>query len=450
MIKAHASELLDAAPDAMIIADSRGTIIYANHHTATLFGYRSEELVGERVEMLLPERFRKDHPALRAGYAQNPRLRPMGANRRLYGRHRNGSEILVEIRLSALQTEDGLLVLSTIRDITARGDLPLKTGLVVRGDPAKTERQAQKDDLFEARERAQGTLNSIGDAVVSIDLAGNVNYLNPSAEKMTGWSRTDATGRPLQEVLTITEDNGRKSAPVPLQSSNRTINIGSAAASGILTRRDGSEVAIEHSSAPMKNDDGDVIGAVIVLRDVSVARAITEKLAYAAHHDALTGLPNRLLLESRVTQAIALATRHNCEAAVLFLDLDGFKLINDTFGHAVGDQLLESVARLLQQCVRSTDTVGRFGGDEFVVLLSEISRPSDAVLFAEKILHALSAPHSVAQHSLVVTASIGMGLYPHDGNDPQTLLRNADDAMFHAKRHGGNTYRLWSRSGKYA
>ncbi len=247
MIKAHASALLDGAPDAMIIADSRGTIIYANHHSATLFGYSSNELVGQHVEMLLPERFRKGHPALRAEYAQNPRLRPMGENRQLYGRHRNGSEIQVEIRLSALQTEEGLLVLSTIRDITSRGDLPLKTSLVVRGDQLNTEGQVQKDDLFEARERALGTLNSISDAVISTDLAGSVNYLNSTAEKMTGWSRADATGRTLQEVLTITEDNGRKSTLVPPGPATQTMDIGSAAASGVLTRRDGAQVAIEHS-----------------------------------------------------------------------------------------------------------------------------------------------------------------------------------------------------------
>jgi diguanylate cyclase (GGDEF)-like protein/PAS domain S-box-containing protein len=293
-------------------------------------------------------------------------------------------------------------------------------------------------------------LNSIGDAVISIDPAGNVSYLNPIAEKITGWSQADATGRPLQEVLTITDDNGRVTVLAPPQSATETIDIETAAASGILTRREGSEIAIEHSFAPMRNDDGDVIGAVVVIRDVSVARAITEKLAYAAHHDALTGLPNRVLLVSRLTQAIALAGRHNCEAAVLFLDLDAFKLVNDTLGHAVGDRLLESVARLLQQCVRSTDTVSRFGGDEFVVLLSELSRPGDAVVFAERILSALQVPHSVDQHSLMVTASIGIALYPHDGIDPQTLLRNADDAMFHAKVPGGNTYQLWSRSRKYA
>jgi diguanylate cyclase (GGDEF)-like protein/PAS domain S-box-containing protein len=450
VLTSYADQLLDVAPDAMIIVDSNGTIIYANHHAAKLFGYHSDELIGERMEMLVPERFRTTHQGQRASYSLNPRLRSMGENQQLYARHRNGSEFQVEIRLSGLQTADGLLVLSTIRDVTARGDLLLKAGLMVKSNQAKAKRQDQAHGLFEATEHAQAALHSIGDAVISIDPAGNVIYVNPIAEKMMGWSRADATGRPLREVLTITDDDGRKSVLPPPRSATEALNFESAAASEILTRRDGSEIAIEHSFAPMQNDDGDTIGAVIVIRDVSAARAIAQKLAYAAHHDALTGLPNRVLLESRLTQAIALASRHNCEAAVLFLDLDAFKLVNDTLGHAVGDRLLESVARLLQQCVRSTDTVSRFGGDEFVVLLSELSRPGDAVVFAQRILRALQVPHSVDQHKLMVTASIGIALYPHDGVDPQTLLRNADAAMFQAKDPGGNTYQLWNRSRKSA
>jgi diguanylate cyclase (GGDEF)-like protein/PAS domain S-box-containing protein len=445
-ITEYARELLDAAPDAMIIADSCGTIIYANDQTEVLFGYIHGALLGKQIEMLLPERFRTAHPGLRDSYAHNPRLRLMGENRELYAQHQDGSEFRVEIRLSALQTDEGLLISSTIRDISARGDLSLKTRLLIQ--PADSERPGQAGELLEARERAQGTLNSIGDAVISTDLAGNVSYLNPVAEKLTGWSLADATGRPLQEVLTIINDS--ETAPMlSLQSALAEIGIVNTSASGILSRRDGAEFAIEHSAAPMQDDGGEDIGAVMVFRDVSVARAITQKLAYAVHHDALTGLPNRLLLDSRLTQALALARRHNHAVAVLFLDLDGFKLVNDTLGHPVGDRLLESVARLLQRCVRSTDTVSRYGGDEFVVLLSEISLPADAVIFAEKILDALRMPHTIDAHTLLVTASIGIGFFPHDGNDPQTLLRNADDAMFEAKRPGGNTYQLWSRSGKY-
>ncbi|MGA2398019.1 MAG: diguanylate cyclase [Steroidobacteraceae bacterium] len=447
-IKGYANALLDAAPDAMVISDSRGAIIYANQHAATLFGYLNEELIGEQVEKLLPERFRAAHPALRVAYARSPRLRPMGESRQLFARHRNGAEIQVEIRLSTLQTEDGLLVLSTIRDATGHRDLPLKTGLLIQDERVETESQGQTGDLSEARERDQILLNSIGDAVISVDAAGDVTYLNPIAEKMTGWSREDATGRALQEVLIITDDHGRKSVLDPVQSA-RGLNVDSAAASGILIRRDGSRFAVEHSSAPMRNDDGELIGAVMVFRDVSVVRAITQKFAHAAHHDSLTGLPNRLLLESRLTQAIDLAHRHNCEAALLFLDLDGFKLVNDTLGHPVGDRLLRSVAGALQGCVRSTDTVSRFGGDEFVVLLSEISGQADAAQVAEKILGVLRAHHSVDEPGLRITASVGIALYPHDGIDPQTLLRNADDAMFLAKRAGGNGYRRWSGSVKY-
>jgi len=416
LIRGYAHELLDAAPDAMIIADACGKIIYANQHTEVLFGYFGGELIGKQIEMLLPERFRIAHPDLRVSYAHNPRLRPMGENVELYALHRNGSEFRVEIRLSS--------------------------------GPVVAERPGQADELFEARERAQGTLNSIGDAVISTDPAGNVSYLNPVAEKLTGWSRADATGRPLQEILTIINDRESEHM-LTLQSALVEIGAASASASGILTRRDGTEFAVEHSAAPMQDDGGSIIGVVMVFRDVSAARAITQKLAYAAHHDALTGLPNRLLLEFRLTQALALARRHNRAIAVLFLDLDGFKLINDSLGHPVGDCLLLSVARLLQRCVRSGDTVSRFGGDEFVVLLSEISRPADAVVFAQKILDALRMPHTIHEHSLLVTASIGIGLFPYDGNDPQTLLRNADDAMFDAKRPGGNSYQLWSRSGKY-
>jgi diguanylate cyclase (GGDEF)-like protein/PAS domain S-box-containing protein len=449
LIAGYASELLDAAPDAMIIADTHGMIIYANDQTGALFGYSRSELIGKQIEMLLPERYRTSHPGLRVSYAHNPRLRPMGEDLELYAQHRSGSEFRVEIRLSALQTAEGLVISSTIRDITARGNLALNTRLMIQSDPAKAERLGQVDELFEARERAQATLNSIGDAVISTDLAGKVSYLNPVAEKMTGWLRADATGRPFQEVLTIIDANGREAMPNPFQLAMERMDIVGATANGVLIRRDGTEFAVEDSTAPMHDDRGQVLGAVMVFRDVSAARVITAKLAYAAEHDALTGLPNRLLLGSRLAQAIALARRHNQPVAVLFLDLDGFKRVNDTLSHAVGDRLLESVALRLQQCVRSTDTVSRLGGDEFVVLLSEISRPADAVGCAEKILGTLRVPHTIDPHSLLVTASIGVGLYPRDGSDPETLLRNADDAMFHAKRRGGNTYQLWSQSGQY-
>ncbi len=449
LIQGHARELLDAAPDAMVIVDRDGSIVYANDQTVSLFGHTRDELIGKQIEMLLPERLQTAHPALRLSYLRNPRLRAMGENRKVYALHQNGSEFRVEIRLSVLQTDKGPLVSSTIRDVTIRRDLSLTTSLPTADGAGKGESPGQMRELFAAGELAQETLNSIGDAVLSTDPLGHVNYLNPVAERMTGWSQADAAGRPLQEVFAIFNDSVRESMLTPLLAAMEEIDTARASGNGILTRRDGTEIAIEYSATPMLDDRGAVVGEVTVFRDASVAQAITRTLAYAVHHDALTGLPNRLLLESRFPQAIALARRHNHAVAVLFLDLDGFKRVNDAFGHPVGDRLLQSVARVLEQCVRSSDTVSRFGGDEFVVLLTEITRPADAVVSAQKILDVLRMPHTIDGHTFVVTASIGIGLFPHDGADSQTLLRNADDAMFQAKRLGGNAYRLWSRSGQY-
>jgi diguanylate cyclase (GGDEF)-like protein len=170
------------------------------------------------------------------------------------------------------------------------------------------------------------------------------------------------------------------------------------------------------------------------------------KLHHLAHHDALTGLPNRMLLQDRLTQAIELARRQGRRFAVLFMDLDRFKKINDSLGHAIGDQLLQSVAQRLSVCVRHSDTLGRQGGDEFVVLLSNIMHAEDAALIAQNILGALAVPHLINHHELCISASIGIGIYPDDGQDAETLLKSADSAMYHAKEGGCNNYKFFEQA----
>ena len=167
------------------------------------------------------------------------------------------------------------------------------------------------------------------------------------------------------------------------------------------------------------------------------------ELTHSAHHDFLTGLPNRKLLNDRIGQAIALAQRHRNRVAVLFLDLDGFKHVNDSLGHRLGDKLLQSAAQRLVECVRRSDTVSRQGGDEFVVLLSEVERPEDAGMAAMKLLHAMAKPHSIDEHDLHVTTSIGVSVYPDDGLDAETLIKNADTAMYQAKEHEPHNYRFF-------
>lgn len=305
------------------------------------------------------------------------------------------------------------------------------------------ERKNLEDALFVEKERAQVTLNSIGDAVACTNLAGNITFLNLVAEQMTGWSWQEAVGRPMSEVFRILDADSRETIPNPMDLAvgrNRTLHLPS---NSVLVRRDGVETAIEDSVAPIHDREGRATGAVIVFRDVSATRAMTLQIAHSAQHDFLTGLPNRMLLNDRVGQAIASAPRNGKQVAVLFLDLDGFKHINDSLGHPIGDKLLKSIARRLVDCVRGSDTVSRQGGDEFVVLLSEVDHSTDVAVAARRMLQAVAQTHVVDQHDLHVTASIGVSVYPDDGRDSETLVKNADTAMYQAKENGRQSYQFF-------
>ncbi|MBR9903155.1 MAG: diguanylate cyclase, partial [Gammaproteobacteria bacterium] len=308
---------------------------------------------------------------------------------------------------------------------------------------AQTRLRDAEAALQYATEWAQSTLNSIGDAVITTDLAGRVTYLNRVAEQLTGWLSHDAIGKPLPEVLTLVDGHTFLAATNPAQRAieeNRTVGL---AMDCVMIRKDGSQLKIEDSAAPIQGRDGCIKGAVIVFHDACQSTAQSSQLAYQAQHDSLTGLPNRVLLSERLSWAIGLAKRHQHQVALIYLDLDAFKPINDSLGHAVGDALLQSVAARLSECIRDTDTICRQGGDEFVVLLSEIAKPQDASRMAEKMLRVLAAPYRIDTHELRITTSIGISLYPDHGTDARTLLNNADTAMYYAKGGGCNHYQLF-------
>jgi diguanylate cyclase (GGDEF)-like protein/PAS domain S-box-containing protein len=305
------------------------------------------------------------------------------------------------------------------------------------------ERKSMEDSLFEEKERAQVTLNCIGDAVACTDSLGNITFLNLVAEKMTGWSLSEAAGLPMADAIRILDAASREVTPNPMEKvveQNRTMHLPS---NCVLIRRDGFEIPIEDSVSPIRDREGRATGAVIVFRDVSAARAMAVQIAHSAEHDFLTGLPNRMLLNDRLSQAITLAPRHMKEVAVLFLDLDGFKHINDSLGHPTGDKLLQSIGKRLVDCVRGSDTVSRQGGDEFVVLLSEVEESEDAAITARRMLQAVAEAHSIDHHDLHVTASIGVSVYPDDGLDAETLIKNADTAMYQAKENGRQSYQFF-------
>lgn len=306
------------------------------------------------------------------------------------------------------------------------------------------QRKQVEEALYVEKERARVTLESIGDGVLSTDVACNVTYLNREAERMTGWSRGEAYGRPIGDIFHLIDGNTREPARNPVELVIERKKSMSLHAMSVLVRRDGYESPIEDSVAPIFDRHGEVTGAVVTFHDVSEAKAMAQKMEHLAQHDYLTGLPNRMLLNDRLQQAMAYAKRHGTQVAVLFLDLDNFKHINDSLGHSVGDKLLESVSKRLVAQVRHSDTVSRQGGDEFVVLVLEDVHAERTTVIGEKILRALASPHHIDGNELHITTSIGISLFPTDGDDGEALLKNADTAMYHAKTKGKNKYQFFN------
>ncbi|MBE2260183.1 MAG: EAL domain-containing protein [Candidatus Accumulibacter sp.] len=418
----------DASPLGIFVADAQGRCVYSNAAHHKISGRSLEQTLGTNWSRSIHPEDRQRVVA--AWHAAARAQEPFQAEVRCL--REDGSVVWARLNaaplgdLGATQAQ-----VQTVEDISVRKSM-------------ESVLQAAEEALFEERERARVTLNSIGDAVLTTDLLGNVSYLNLVAEAMTGWSREEALGRPLSEVFRIIDGTTRQAAANPVQrviDEDRSLGL---IADCLLVRRDGAEYAIEDSAAPIHNRYGRVVGAVIVFHDVSKSRAMTLKMAHLAQHDVLTGLANRSLLTERLAHAIALARRHAKQVALLFLDLDHFKDINDSLGHVAGDQLLQSLASRLAACVRTTDTVCRQGGDEFVILLADIEQPQDAAHVAEKLHAACAAPQLVGGHELHVTLSVGISVYPDDGGDADTMMRNADTAMYHAKASGRNSYQFFT------
>jgi diguanylate cyclase (GGDEF)-like protein/PAS domain S-box-containing protein len=307
-----------------------------------------------------------------------------------------------------------------------------------------SQRALTEEALFEERERAQVTLNSIGDAVISTDFRGRVSYINGVAEKLTGWLQAESSGRRVDEICVLSDAVTGTQIPCPTTRAiidDCTVRIELACS---LIRRDGAEIAVEASASPIHDKQGGVIGAVLVAHDVTAARDLTDRLARLALYDVLTDLPNRVLFADRLEQALVRAGRSGTDVTVLFIDLDGFKPVNDSFGHDAGDLLLKAVAHRLLTCVRGTDTVSRHGGDEFIILLADVDNAACAATCANKIKAALTAPFPMGSHEVHVTASIGIAIFPEHAADAAALLRCADAAMYQAKAAGRNTYQLFS------
>jgi len=427
--------------DAVIASDSCDQVTYMNVAAEVLTHWRSQDAVGQPISKVL------SFVDTDTGGSINEAIDTLKAEKdQAPGFHHAvllsgaDSPLIIEYSVSEIRDAQGTLwgTITIFQSIMRRRSSELAL------QQSENTLLVNAAALFEEKERAQVTLNSIGDAVVSTDFRGRVIYLNKIAEDMTGWAQSDAAGRPLDEVLSLVDSSTREPVPCPAMRAiieDQTVSLGTAS---ILIRKDGTELAIEDLASPIHDTVGGVIGAVMVAHDVTAAREQAEKLARLALYDNLTGLPNRALLIDRLSHALENACRNGTSVSVVFLDLDGFKSVNDTHGHAVGDQLLQAVASRLLSCVRRSDTVCRYGGDEFVILLADIAHSSDATLCADKIVALINASFDIGGRQLQLGASIGIASYPDHAREAGLLIKYADIAMYQAKFSGRNRHQVFA------
>jgi diguanylate cyclase (GGDEF)-like protein/PAS domain S-box-containing protein len=298
-----------------------------------------------------------------------------------------------------------------------------------------------KGELEKSQSQLQAIIHNAMDGIITINEAGEILGLNPAAEEIFGYTQQDALGKNLNILM-----------PEPVRSEhasyvNHYIQTGEAKIIGVrgrevvAVRKNGEQFPMELSASEM------ILGGqryfIGIVRDITERKQTEEKIAHLAHYDFLTDLPNRALFLDGLEHCVSMAKRNNYKVAVLFLDLDGFKNVNDTLGHDAGDMLLRGVSKRLRETIRASDTVARVGGDEFIFVLNEIGSDENAALMARKIITALSEPFELKGQRCQVGGSVGISIYPDSSSDPETLTKQADNAMYLAKQSGKNTYKFY-------
>ncbi|MBC7953653.1 MAG: GGDEF domain-containing protein [Rhodospirillaceae bacterium] len=298
--------------------------------------------------------------------------------------------------------------------------------------------------LREREERLQGILASVAEGIVTINDSGRIESANPAAERMFGFARGKMAGVDLGELMPI-DLRERHQHLFDAYMAGLFPNLMGRVVEGVGIRRDDSTFPMEISISELRHGRHRLFTAI--LRDISERKESEDRIRRLAHHDNLTGLPNRNLLNDRMNHALARVKRHGGRMAVLYVDLDRFKPVNDSYGHEAGDHVLREVSRRLAACVRSSDTIARVGGDEFVVVVEEIARSGEAALVARKIIEILAQPIDYEGNACQIGASIGVAVFPDDGNSMEEVCKAADIAMYRIKHSGRNGYCFFSSAG---
>jgi diguanylate cyclase (GGDEF)-like protein/PAS domain S-box-containing protein len=309
-----------------------------------------------------------------------------------------------------------------------------------------TERKTFEEALERLSRQHEMVLKSAGEGIFGLDLDGNATFVNPAAARITGWEAKDLVGRPQHDVLHHTKPDGspypREECPIHAVLEDGTTHSRD---DEVFWRKDGTSFPVEYMSSPILQD-GEVMGAVVTFKDITERKALEQQLHHQAFYDPLTGLPNRALFMERLEHASTRANRRDSRIAVLFVDLDNFKVINDSLGHKAGDQVLKAVAERVRIYLRPEDTAARLGGDEFTILVEDVASVSEGVRIAERLADVLQPPFTLEEQEVFITTSIGIALNSSTQERAEDLLRHADLAMYRAKHNGKARYEVFEPS----
>ena len=418
--------VVNTASDAIITITPDGIIHSFNRGAERIFGYRAEEVIGQLFTLIMPERFREQCMLGLRRYLETHESRVIGGTTELIGLRNDGGEFPVELSLGEVQEDGDRLFAAIIRDIT--------------------ERKRSEEALRQLSRQNEMVLNSAGEGIFGLDLQGITTFINPAAARMTGWDIDELSGQRLHDFLHHSKPDGTPypSEECPIYAVFKT-GATLSRDNEVFWRKDGTHFPVEYVSTPIVEGDK-ILGAVVTFKDITERKALEKKLQYQAFHDPLTDLPNRALFMDRLGHALARAGQQASEVAVLFTDLDNFKVINDSLGHKAGDQLLVAVAERLKACLRPVDTVARLGGDEFTLLLEGVTGVSDAARVAERIAQELRAPFALEAQEVFATTSTGIAVSSSAQGQPTDLLRHADLAMYRAKSKGKACYEVFEPS----
>lgn len=413
--------ILNNTLDAIIILNRLGRISGFYHSAQIMFGYSEYELLGKPLSILFPSPYNRRFNIIMENASQE---KPLNFLEQVKSLKSSGEIFHSEVAINTIFEQEDLQFIVTIKDIT--------------------ERQLAQEALYREKEQAQVTLSSIADGVITTDIIGQINFLNPAALKLTGYQHEELIHKRLDRVITIQSD--RPQLPVYECISNG-LQVDSVSGD-ILIAKNGEQLVIHQVASPIHNQVGDIIGAVMIFRDVSKSHRLASRLSWQASHDELTQLINRREFERRLEATINSARNEDSEHCICFMDLDKFKVVNDTCGHVAGDELLRQLSDIFKSCIRDDDTLARLGGDEFALILNKC-KVGPAVNIAEEIRGAVEDfRFGWAEQSFQVGVSIGLVIVDKNSPDAEEVFKEADSACYAAKEAGRNRVHLYSQDDK--